>query len=158
MTDHTIREHLRRMLDWGDAHATFDSAVDGMPESMRGIRPQGFPHSAWELVEHIRIAQADILDFCRNPEYSELDWPERYWPAGAAPPTQEAWDRSIAQCLQDRAALQALAIDPAIDLTAAIPHGDGQTYLRELLLVVDHTSYHVGQIIAVRRLLDVWGG
>jgi uncharacterized damage-inducible protein DinB len=153
-----LRAHVGRLLDWRDAHASFDAAVDGLPPAQRGVRPAGSPHSPWELVEHIRRAQHDILDFSRNPDYRELEWPADYWPDSAAPPTAESWDESVAAVRRDREALRQLAADPAVDLFAAIPHGKGQTVLRELLLAADHTAYHVGQLVLTRRLLGAWPG
>ena len=152
----TIGDHLARLLGWEDAHATFDAAVAGLPDDLRGRAPAGLPYSPWQLVEHLRITQYDILDFCRNPAYEELAWPSDYWPATGAPPSPVAWDESLRRFRQDRAALQQLARDPAIDLAARIPHGTGQTYLRELLLAADHSAYHVGELIVVRRLLGAW--
>jgi hypothetical protein len=152
----TIGDHLARLLGWEDAHATFDAAVAGLPDDLRGRAPAGLPYSPWQLVEHLRITQYDILDFCRNPAYEELAWPSDYWPATGAPPSPAAWDESLRRFRQDRAALQQLARDPAIDLAARIPHGTGQTYLRELLLAADHSAYHVGELIVVRRLLGAW--
>lgn len=151
-----LRGILARQLDWRDAHATYDAAVEGVPAEHQGTRPAGLPHSAWELLEHLRITQRDILDFCRDPDYQEPTWPDDYWPASAAPPSPESWEQSVAAYRADRAALKQLAADPAVDLYAPIPHGSGQTILRELLLVVDHTAYHVGQMILVRQLLGVW--
>ena len=154
--DAALRAHLRRLLSWGDAHVDFDRAVAGLAPELRGQRPGGLPYSPWELLEHLRITQHDILDFSRNPQYAELSWPEDYWPASAAPPDAHAWDVGIAAFRADREALQALADDPEVDLFARIPHGQGQTYLRELLLVADHNAYHVGQLVLVRRLLGAW--
>jgi uncharacterized damage-inducible protein DinB len=154
--DSSIRDHLRRVLNWEDAHAGFEQAVADLPPELRGRTPDGLPYSAWQLVEHLRIAQADILDFCRNAHYHEMKWPDDYWPKSPAPPSAAAWDESIRCFRDDREALQALAADPAIDLTATIPHGQGQTYLREILLVADHNAYHVGQLVLVRRLLGDW--
>jgi hypothetical protein len=156
MTDSTIRDHVARLLDWEDAHAGFDSAVAGLAEPQRGRTPEGLPYSPWQLVEHLRITQHDILDFCVNPDYRELAWPADYWPPSPAPPSPEAWDESVRRFREDRAALQRLARDPGVDLTARIPHGTGQTYLRELLLEADHAAYHVGELIVVRRLLGAW--
>ncbi len=110
----------------------------------------------WQLVEHLRIAQADILEFCRTAKYKEKKWPDDYWPTPLGPRNAAAWTRSIAAYRRDRKALQRLAANPKIDLFAAIPHGTGQTYLREILLVADHNAYHIGQIVAVRRLLGIW--
>jgi uncharacterized damage-inducible protein DinB len=154
--DAFLREQLSKLLAWEEAHVGFDKAVDGIPEDLRGKRPPGTPHSPWELLEHLRITQYDILDFCRNPKYEEMEWPADYWPPTAAPPTSSAWDASIEQFRGDRKALQDLARDSRIDLAARIPHGTGQTYLRELMLVADHTAYHVGALIVVRRLLGIW--
>jgi hypothetical protein len=151
-----VRAQLAAALAWRDAHADFDAAVEDLPAALRGRVPDGLPYSPWQLVEHLRLAQADILDFCRNPDYKEMRWPDDYWPKEPAPPSARAWDESIAGFRRDREALQILARDPDVDLLAAIPHGTGQTYLRELLLVVDHTAYHVGQLIVVRRLLGAW--
>jgi hypothetical protein len=151
-----LRAQLAAALDWRDAHAGFDAVVADLPVGLRGRVPEGLPYSPWQLVEHLRLAQADILDFCRNPEYEEQTWPDDYWPKAPAPPSPGAWDESIAGFRRDREALQAIARDEKIDLFARIPHGTGQTYLRELLLVLDHTAYHVGQLIVVRRLLGAW--
>ena len=151
-----LRAQLAAALDWRDAHAGFDAVVADLPVGLRGRVPEGLPYSPWQLVEHLRLAQADILDFCRNPEYEEQTWPDDYWPKAPAPPSPGAWDESIAGFRRDREALQDLARDGSVDLFARIPHGTGQTYLRELLLVLDHTAYHVGQLIVVRRLLGAW--
>ena len=156
MTDEALREHLVRILAWEDAHLGFDTAVRGIPVRLRGKRPPKLPYSAWQLVEHLRITQADILDFCRNPNYQELKWPQDYWPRSAAPSSSRAWTESLHQFRKDREALQQLAADTTIDLAARIPHGSGQTYLREILLVADHTAYHVGELVLVRRLLNIW--
>ncbi|HEX6105854.1 MAG TPA: DinB family protein [Gemmatimonadales bacterium] len=152
-----LRAQLAAVLDWRDAHADFEAAVEGLPPALRGRTPEGLPYSPWQLLEHLRLAQHDILDFCRNPDYREMRWPEDYWPAAAEPPSAAAWDESVAAFRRDREALQALARDQGTDPFAPIPHGDGQTYLRELLLVADHNAYHVGQLILVRRLLGAWG-
>ena len=151
-----LRAHLGRLLDWQDAHASFDAAVEGMPADMQGVRPGGLPYSAWELLEHLRFTQWDILEFCRNPAYSEPRWPDDYWPDSPTPPDADAWAESVEAFRANRQALRQLAADRHVDLFAAIPHGDGQTYLRELLLVADHNAYHVGQLVAVRKLLGVW--
>ena len=145
-----------RCVSQAEAHAGFDKAVAELPEPLRGRVPHGLPYSPWQLVEHMRITQHDILDFCRNPAYQEVSWPDDYWPRSPAPPSAAAWDETLRRFREDRAALQRLARDPAIDLAARIPHGTGQTYLRELLLAADHTAYHVGELIVVRRLLGAW--
>ncbi|MGE0406720.1 MAG: DinB family protein [Candidatus Korobacteraceae bacterium] len=156
MNDAALREQLSRLLAWEDAHVGFDTAVAGIPLEARGKRPPGLPHSPWEIVEHLRRTQRDILDFCVNPNYREIKWPDEYWPSDAAPGSAAAWEESIRQFREDRAALQQLAADTKTDLGAKIPHGSGQTYLRELVLVADHSSYHIGELVAVRRLLGVW--
>jgi hypothetical protein len=152
-----LRAQLKRILGWQDAHVGFEKSVEGLASKLRGKRVDGFPHSCWELLEHLRITQHDILDFCVNPKYEELKWPEEYWPKVPEPPSDKAWDDSIAAFRDDRAALEKLAMDESIDLFAKIPHGTGQTYIRELLLVADHNAYHVGQLVAVRQQLGAWG-
>jgi uncharacterized damage-inducible protein DinB len=155
--DQALRAQLRRIVDWEDAHASFDRAVAGLPARLRGTAPEGWAHSAWQLLEHVRICQHDILDFCRNPKYVEMAM-EDYWPPSAKPPSPKAWSASVAAIRRDVAALKRLAADRRIDLFARIPHGSGQTYLRELLLVADHNAYHVGQLVALRRALGSWSG
>jgi uncharacterized damage-inducible protein DinB len=151
------RTIIASSLDWEQAHATLENAVKGLPAQLRGERPAGYPHSAWELLEHIRITQRDLLDFCENPDYEEkLAWPGDYWPPTPAPPTADAWDKTIADYRRDRDALARFTTQSKIDLTSKIPRGTGQTYLRTILVAVDHASYHVGQIISVRRLLGAW--
>lgn len=152
-----LRAQLVRFLDWEDAHVGFDKAVEGVPADLRGKRPDGSPHSLWELVEHIRVTQHDILSFCREGKYVELQWPKEYWPATAAPPSDATWGETIAAVRADRAAFQAIAADPEVDLFALVPHGSGeQTFLREMLMLVDHGSYHIGQIVTTRQLLGIW--
>jgi DinB superfamily len=151
-----LRDLLARLLTWEDAHVSFDAAVAGIPVAHRGTVPSGLPHSPWQLVEHLRRAQHDILDFCVNPAYEELRFPDDYWPLSAAPPSDAAWDESIDAVRRDRVALQQLARDARIDLSAQIPHGSGQTYARELVLAADHAAYHVGQLVLVRRALGDW--
>jgi uncharacterized damage-inducible protein DinB len=155
-SDAALREQLRKMLAWDDAHVGFDRAIKDIPAEMRGTAPAGVPYSAWQLLEHLRISQQDILDFCRNPSYEEMKWPDDYWPSSAAPTSPADWDASVKQFREDRQALQDLAADESIDLFAKIPHGQGQTYLREILLAADHAAYHVGELVVVRRLLGMW--
>lgn len=143
-------------LDWREAHATFDDAVAGLEPELRGRRPEHFPHSAWELLEHIRLAQSDLLAFMRDADYSAPKWPDDYWPPAPAPADSRTWDESIAAVRRDNAEMKAIATDPTLDLTDKIPWGNGQTYLRTFLLAVDHTAYHVGQLIAVRQMLGAW--
>lgn len=152
----SFREHLVALLDWKDAHATFDKAVEGVGDADRGKVPDGATHSIWQVVEHLRLAQKDILDFCVNAEYEEPDWPDDYWPMNPVPPGAEAWEESLAGYREDRARMMDLARDASRDLFARIPHGTGQTYLREILLVADHNAYHIGQIVLLRRLLGSW--
>lgn len=151
-----LRSHVLALLDWHDAHLTFDDAVAGLDPQLHGIQPQALPYSLWQLLEHIRLAQRDILDFCRDPSYSAPSWPDDYWPSTQAPPSPAAWNESVEAFRSDRSAIAALVADPALDLFAAIPHGQGQTYLREALLVADHNAFHLGQIVVVRRLLGAW--
>ena len=158
MSDKAVRDLLRKALAWKEAHATFDDAVAGIPTNLRGVRPANLPYSAWELLEHLRITQRDILDFCIDPNYSERKWPDDYWPPSPAPESDAAWEQSVREFVADRAALQKLANDASTDLDAKIPHGSGQTYRRELVLVIDHSAYHVGQLVLVRRLLGAWEG
>jgi hypothetical protein len=151
-----IRARLANALAWHGAHVTFDDAVKGLPPRLRGRRARGAPHSVWELVEHIRLAQRDMLDFCRDPAYVARTWPGDYWPPTPAPPVPAAWNAALGAIRRDRRALQRLARDRAHGLETRIPHGDGETYLREILLAIDHTSYHVGQIVALRERLGAW--
>ena len=152
-----LRDQIARVLDWEEAHVTFDKAVDGIPPDKRGARAAGFEHSPWQLVEHIRIAQEDILDFCVNGAYEHtMKWPDDYWPKDPAPPSEKAWTDSLASYARSREALKRLARDVE-NLTAAVPTGKGhQTYLRAILLAADHVAYHVGQLVAVRRALGIW--
>lgn len=145
---------LAAAIDWSQAHADLEKAVEGMPRDLCGRRPDPLAHSAWEILEHLRIAQHDILDFCRNAKYKERKWPDDYWPATPAPPDPAAWDASVARFRRERNAMKRLATEA--ELLAKIPHGTGQTYLREVLLVLDHNAYHVAELIAVRRLLGAW--
>ena len=151
-----LRQQLADALAWKDAHVDFEAAIEGIPVEKRGARPHGLPYSAWQLVEHVRIAQHDILDFCVNPDYEEMTWPDDYWPSSPEPPDAAAWDESVRQYKADRDEVARMATDPAIDLTATIPHGQGQTYAREVLLVLDHAAYHVGELVLLRRLLGIW--
>jgi uncharacterized damage-inducible protein DinB len=159
MSDSTraLRDHLVRILDWEDAHVGLDKAIDDIPADKRGARPPGFEHSLWQLLEHIRIAQDDILDFCLDNAYEHaMAWPDDYWPREAAPPSDSAWTESIASYVRSREGMKRLARETE-DLTARVPTGTGeQTYLRAILLAADHAAYHVGQMVAVRRALGLW--
>ena len=154
--DKSLRKHLADLLKGGEAHAKLEKAINNMPAALQGKKPDGAPHSPWEELEHIRIAQWDILEFIRNPKHVSPKFPDGYWPASAAPPNKEAWDKSTETVRKDLHALIELVGNESTDLFAKIPHGDGQTILREVLLVADHTSYHLGQLVLVRRLLGAW--
>jgi hypothetical protein len=153
-----LREHLVRLLDWDEAHAGFDKAIEGLPADRRGARAAGFEHTPWQLLEHMRIAQKDLLDYCVNPKYEHaLEWPSDYWPAAPAPPDAAAWNASVADFRTDRDRLKQLIRDRRVDLLASVPTGNRQqTYLRAILLAADHNAYHVGQLVAVRRAVGVW--
>jgi hypothetical protein len=154
--DQSLREHLVSLLAGKGAHLDFDAAVADLPSALRGVRPPGVPHSPWELLEHLRLAQWDILEFSRNAKHVSPDWPSGYWPASAAPPDDSAWDKSVAGFQRDLVAMRQLVEDPRTDLYARIPHGEDQTVLREALLVADHNAYHLGQLVLVRQLLGAW--
>ena len=154
--DQSLRQHLLDLLHGGNAHATFDDAVKDFPAGIRGQRPPNFPHTPWMLLEHLRIAQRDILEFSRTREHASPAWPAGYWPATEAPPNPEAWDKSIRQFREDQKSMEALVANPRTDLFAKLPWGDGQTILREVLLAADHNAYHLGQLLDLRRLLGAW--
>ena len=154
--DKALREHLVKLLNGGDAHADFKRVIEDFPDELRGKTPKGAEHSPWQLLEHLRIAQWDILDFSRNPDYKTPKWPEGYWPETAAPPDAKAWDTSAKAFQKDLQAISELVSDEKTDLFAKIPHGDGQTILREALVVADHNAYHLGQMVLLRRLLGAW--
>jgi hypothetical protein len=156
MSDKLLRDHLVYLLNGGGAHVGFDATLKGIPLEARGKRPARLPYSAWEILEHMRIAQWDILEFSRNPNHQSPQWPEGYWPTKRVPPSQAAWAKSVRNFKEDVDAMCALVAAPATDLYASIPHGDGQTILREALLVADHNAYHLGQLVLVRRLLGAW--
>ena len=153
-----LRNQLVSILNWEEAHVGFDHALEGIPADRRGALAAGFEHSVWQLLEHMRLAQKDLLDFCVHAHYVHaLTWPDDYWPKDPAPPDDSAWDASIADFKADREALKGLARDTHVDLFARVPTGkEGHTYLRGLLLVVDHNAYHLGQLVAVRRALGIW--
>ncbi|MBI2263622.1 MAG: DinB family protein [Armatimonadetes bacterium] len=151
-----IVSHVLYLLRGGGAHIGFEDVVKGLPPENRGTRPQGLPFSLWMLLEHMRISQWDILEFCRNPKHVSPVWPDGYWPKGPAPPDGGAWNKSIHDFNADLKALEDLVADPSTDMLSPIPHGEGQTLLREALLAADHNSYHMGQIVLLRRLLGEW--
>ena len=156
MDDRMLRAQLVNLLDSKDAHATFDAAVKGVPPKLRGAVPAGWEYSAWQLLEHLRLAQADILEFCVAARYHEKKWPDEFWPKKPVPPSAAAWTKAIAGFRRDRKTLQRLAGNRRIDLEAIVPNGTTQTYLRELLLIADHNAYHVGQLVALRKALGSW--
>jgi hypothetical protein len=153
-----LRKQLIELLQGGHAHATFEQSVDGFPLNLVGIRPTALPHSAWELLEHMRITQNDILQFCRSPDYISPEWPKGYWPASHSPKDSTQWNESVHSFRADRLAIEKMVLDVGRDLHAPFPWGEGQTMLREALLVADHTSYHLGQLLLVRRALGAWKG
>lgn len=152
----SLRKHLLYLLTKGGAHATFEDAVKSVPPAARGKVPEGAAHSLWQLLEHMRIAQWDILEFSRDAKHKSPKFPKGYWPKTAAPPNAKAWDKSIKDFLADRDAMCKLIEKKSTDLFAEIPHGEGQTILREAMLMADHNAYTVGEIVITRRLLGVW--
>lgn len=150
----SLRKHLENLLRMEGAHIGFREALADFPAQLRGLKPAGAPHSAWQLLEHMRMAQEDILDFSRNPRYREKDWPDDYWPESEAPPTKAAWDRSVRQFESDLKEMEDLIAGSEAELFSVIPHGDGQTLLREALLVADHNAYHLGQLVFLRKMLE----
>jgi hypothetical protein len=154
--DRSLRQHVLYLLNGGGAHASFDDVVSGIPAMLRGRAPAGMPHSPWMLLEHMRLAQWDILEFSRNAKHVSPDFPEGYWPESEAPPSAAAWTASIKKFRDDLKAMENLVKNPKTDLFARIPWGDGQTILREALLIADHNAYHLGQLLDVRRLLGAW--
>jgi uncharacterized damage-inducible protein DinB len=154
--DKALRSHVLELLRGGHAHAGLDSAVADFPPKLRGQKPKGAEHTAWQLLEHIRIAQRDILEFSRNAKHVSPKWPEGYWPQTEGPPSAAAWNASIRQVRGDQKAMEKLVTSKTSDLFAKIPHGTGQTLLREALLLADHNAYHLGQLVLLRRLLGAW--
>ena len=154
--DKALREHLVKLIKGGDAHADFDRAIKNFPRELRSRTRRGVDHSAWQLLEHMRIAQLDILEFSRNPSHKSPYWPREFWPDSDAPPTFKAWDESVKAFLADREAMCVLVADEKTNLFAKLLNGDGQTLLREAMLVADHNSYHLGQLVMLRKMLDLW--
>jgi hypothetical protein len=154
--DTALRQHLLYLLNGGGAHVNFDAALKQVPLELRGKRPKQSPHSLWELLEHMRIAQWDIVRFSVDAKHVSPEFPAGYWPAAPAPPNDSAWAMSIRSFKADLAAMCQLVGDPSTDLFSPIPHGTGQTILREALLVADHNAYHLGEIVLTRRLLNTW--
>ena len=156
MSDKALRDQVREFVGSSHAHVDWPGALKNLPAKLRGVRPAGLPYSLWELLEHVRIAQWDILEFSRNPKHVSPEWPAGYWPRSAAPPSDTAWKKSVSDFLRGREAMRKLVTSAKADLFARIPHGSGQTILREALLVADHNAYHLGQFVLVRRLLGAW--
>jgi hypothetical protein len=154
--DEALREHLLALLKDGGAHVDFEGAIHEMPAHLYGVRPKEDVHSAWELMEHLRLAQWDILEFTRSASHVSPAFPDGYWPESPAPPDAKAWDRSVKSFRSDFRAITALVKDESVDLFAKIPHGEGQTVLREMLLVADHNAYHIGELVMLRRVLGAW--
>jgi DinB family protein len=154
--DQSLREHITYLLEGGGAHAKFDDVIEDLPPNLRGTKPDRFPHTAWMLLEHLRLAQWDILEFSRNARHVSPEWPKGYWPPTEAPSSDAAWGKSIQQFRRDLKAMQLLVADPKTDLFGRIPWGDGQTILREALLLADHNAYHLAQLVDLRRLLGAW--
>ncbi len=151
--DKQLRQQLSKVLDWHEAHADFSAAVTDLPAELRGRVPQGLPYSAWQLLEHIRLALWDIVEFSRDARHKSPDWPEGYWPKTAAPADTTAWDKSVKAIHDYLEEMRELVNDPKRDLFAPIPHGSGQTLLRQALLTADHNAYHIGQLVLVRKAL-----
>ncbi len=156
MSDQALREHVLYLLKGGGAHLNFDQAIADLPVDLRGAKVEGVSHTAWRLLEHLRICQWDILEFSRDPEHVSPDFPDGYWPEGDVPPDSDSWDMSVQAFRDDLQAMIDLVADPETNLYARIPHGDGQTILREALLVADHNAYHLGQLVFLRRCLGAW--
>jgi hypothetical protein len=154
--DTALREHLLSLLKGGSAHVDFEKTIKNLPVALRGKRPKGAAHSPWEIVEHLRIATWDILEFSRDASHISPEWPKGYWPGTPAPPNAKAWNKSVNAFRGDMKAMADLVANPATDLFAKIPHGTGQTVLREALVVADHNAYHLGELLVVRRLLGAW--
>jgi len=154
--DQALRDHLLELLNSRSAHLDFDKAIANLPAELRGKKAAGQEHTVWQLVEHLRIAQEDILEFSRNADYQAPKWPDDYWPETEAPPSDKAWEQSVETFRRDLQAMKDLVADPKTDLFAKIPWGEGQTILREAMLVADHNAYHVGQIVTVRQGLGSW--
>ena len=155
-TDPALRQELAALFEKSNAHVSWKPALHGVPSEIRGVKSTGAPHSLWQLLEHLRIAQWDILEFSRDSKHVSPIWPSGYWPATDAPPNDREWEKSLHAFEHEMNEFRKLVLDPKTDLFAKIPHGDGQTILREALLLADHNAYHIGQFVIVRRLLGAW--
>jgi hypothetical protein len=153
--DQPLRDHVLYLLKGGGAHAELDAAMGDWPVQLAGVKVANFPHTAWMLLEHMRLAQWDILEFSRNSKHVSPKWPEGYWPASEAPPNEKAWKASMAAFKKDLRSMVRLVGDRRVDLYARIPWGDGQTILREALLVADHNAYHFGQLVMLRKSIGI---
>ena len=151
-TPDPLRQHLARALAWEEAHLALESAAKRVPAAARGKRPKGLEHSPWELLEHIRLAQRDLLDYAARSDYAEKAWPKDYWPPSPTPPKPASWAASLKAIAEDRAALQRL-VEGAPDLLADVPSATGKSILRAILLTLDHNAYHIGQLVLAARLL-----
>ena len=154
--DQQIRQQIARVLDWGDAHADFRTAVDDFPEDLRSEVPSGFSRSAWELLEHMRIALWDIVEFTKDARHKSPPWPDGYWPPLRTPPQEEAWQQSVQSFVDLVEEMRGLILDRHRPLLEPLPRGQGQTLMREALLVADHNSYHLGQLVQLRKALKAW--
>lgn len=157
-SDNELRQQLAKALDWHEAHADLAASVANFPPELRGKVPQGLPHSAWQLLEHIRIALWDIYEFCRDPKHKSPEWPEGYWPKTPAPANDASWEHSLQSIYENLEGMRKLITDPKHDLLAPLAGGSGQTLLREALLLADHNAYHLGQLVLVRKALSAWKG
>lgn len=155
-SNQALRAELDRLLSGAGAHVDFEKAIEGLPAKLRGEKPNGSPHSAWELVEHLRIAQWDMLEFSRNPKHVSPKWPAGYWPATAAPSSESEWERSVAAFRNDLDSMRKMIAEPSSDLFAPLAHGDGQSLLREAMQMADHNAYHIGELVLLRRILGAW--
>jgi uncharacterized damage-inducible protein DinB len=157
-SDHAVRDGLTQFLRGGQAHVSLDDAVKNFPVKLAGQKPEGAPHTAWQLLEHIRLTLHDLVEFCANPKYRAPKWPEDYWPKREAPASAKDWETSLRALRENITEFERMMENPETNLTAKIPWGDGQTVLREVLLAIDHTSYHVGQLVMLRKQLGEWEG
>lgn len=151
--DKLLRDQLVHAMRGDQSHITFEKAIEGLPADLRGRKAAGSPHTAWQLLEHLRIAQNDILDFSRNSDYKPMKWPDEYWPKSETPPDSHAWDNSVEVFEKDAAEMEELVRDANQDLFKVIPHGDGQTLLQEALTLAAHNSYHLGQLVFLKKAL-----
>lgn len=170
MSDPTaLRTHLATQLDATVARRSFEEILQDVPPAARGVQPEGLPeaYSLWQILEHMRLCQADYFRFCTDPDYTPLNWPDEYWPDTVAPPSDEAWARSLKQFQEELDRIIRFVRDPSIDLSGEIPHAErvhvredvsyhGSTYAEEISTIADHNAYHLGQFVTVRRLLDAW--